>query len=255
MHKAVPVALQNFDLNESMSAFDSVWDEALADKKRSRRRAEANLGNFIHTHKDGRSLYKLLPPPASAIVTDSSVSDFEVAFAIDVGLPVPIAGRIDGLCQHRDSGKQMGWEFKTASRLTSSFFDCFEYNVQVLSYALALNTMTQIDGFIVEGMLVDPKKVDCLAHPVYIQEHQLKAIHTWLNYYGSLLLACEAKFLSQGVEFPQDFTGCSAYTHYYMPMAQCEFNDLCRVEDWRSLASIFNIKPEHNFMDLSVKET
>jgi len=256
MHKAIDVAISG-GLDAAMAAFNSVWDDRLADSKRSRERARQQLQHFIHHHSQGRSLYERLPAPSvtnttadSSLKLDDSVSPLEIPFAIDIGLPVPLMGRLDGWCRHRDTGDLWGFEFKTASRLGSGLFDCLELNPQVLTYALVLKTLTgeRIRGIMYEAMLIDPKKVDSLTHPVMVQDHHVDAVLLWLRYYGSLLLACEERG-----EFPQNFSACSAYPHFYMPGSHCEYENLCRVPDWRDMVGYYTIRPEHSMTKLTVE--
>jgi hypothetical protein len=109
----------------------------------------------------------------------------------------------------------------------------------------------------VEGMLIDAKKLENMCHPIYVQDHYLDKIHKWLRYYGGLLLACEESEKTSeipGDAFPQNFSGCNSYHHYYMPGWACDYSTLCRTEDWRNLASMYTVKEEeHRFVNLSVK--
>ena len=184
MHKAVPVALQSEDIDTSVKAFRSVWDEieeqALErdlkpDKARNVSAARRSLSHYIHTHKDGKSIFKLIPPPEGAIPVDEHTSEFEVPWAIDIGLPVPLVGRCDGFCVHRDTGEHWVWELKTTSRLVAGFFEAHEMAVQNMTMALAASTMTElnIQGVIVEGMLVSASKVDNMTQPIEVLPHQI----------------------------------------------------------------------------------
>lgn len=251
MHKAVDLVITE-GIDSAMKAFAELWDDRLADDKRSLARARSQLSHFLHTHSGGRAIYKPLPPPEQTIELDSETSPFEIPFVIDIGLPIPLAGRLDGWGQHRDTGKFWAREFKTTSRLTGSLLDSLELNPQILSYALIAQTVTgrPIEGVMFEAMLIDKNKVDNMTHPVSIQPHMLDGVLVWLQYWGSLLLACEAKG-----EFPQNFAGCSAYPMFYMPGSQCEYHNLCRVADWRMLADLYEHHEDHKLITLSVGQT
>lgn len=262
MHKAIPAILTGRGLEVAMEEFQSVWQGREGDEKRNSKRAIQQLGHFLFTHKDGKSLYNLLPAPEGTLELNEDTSTFEVPALLDVGLPIPVFVRIDGLTTHRDNGDFYGLEFKTTSRLDAKFFDSFEMNVQILTYALALRTLTgkQIKGFFVEGMLIDKSKLDNITHPVLTLDHHLKAIHRWLQYWGSLLLAAEDMYLKNSnpddaSAFVQNFAGCTAYPHFYISSFPCEYMNLCRVENWKDLTSLYDVVPDHNPIKLTIGET
>ncbi len=268
MHKAIPYAIAG-DPKRAFEEFQTEWDEQLANKTRSLASAQRNLAHCAFTHQRGALFDRLeLPPEIPGVRrAPESTNDYEIAFAIDVGLPIPIGGRIDGWCKHRDDGTWWGYEFKTTSRLNASFFEGFQMNPQVLTYALVLDTISdhKIEGVMVEGMLCHATKVDSMVSPVRIQPHHLEAQRSWLRYYGNLLLACEEKYQAayeRGTEygaypaesyFPQNFAGCSPYPWFYMSGFSCDFQPLCLADDFRHIAPMFNIKPPHEFIELSVK--
>jgi hypothetical protein len=256
MHKAVPVALAA-GLAPALEAFQSVWENNEGDDKRNTRRAAAQLGHFVHSHSQGRSIYSFEKPPAGAIEVDETTSPFEIPAVIDVGLSVPIVVRIDGLVRHRDTDDLWGWEFKTTSRLNASLFDGLEMNPQILTYTLALRSLTglKVRGMMTEAMLIDKVKVDNMTHPIAVQDHMVDSIALWLRFYGELLLACEKRYLETGDfnSFPKNFSGCSAYPHFYIPSWPCDYSNLCRVEDWRNLTSLYSHKPDHKFIKLTTE--
>lgn len=102
MHRAVSVAVME-GFEPAYAAFCSVWDESLADEKRSLKRAHNQLEYFALTHKDNKSLYRFLPPPPSPVELSDDVSPWEIPFVLDIGLPVPLAGRLDGWVRDRKS--------------------------------------------------------------------------------------------------------------------------------------------------------
>jgi len=62
---------------------------------------------------------------------EDSVSDMEVPFALDIGLAVPLVGRVDCLGLHRDTREPWGIEWKTTSELSTRFLEGFTFNPQV----------------------------------------------------------------------------------------------------------------------------
>lgn len=259
MHRAVSTIMEK-GIAEAHKDFMKIWSESgcAGDDKRNPMRALDQLSHFYHTHVGDRSIYRMLPPVESNVVLPEDVSPNEIVFALDVGLRVPIVGRLDGWCEHRDSKDAYAYEFKTTSRLTSNMFDSLELNPQVLTYALVTKTMTgrDIKGVMFEAMLIDKTKVDNITHPVPIQEHMLDDILIWLRYMGELLLSCEDR-LAAGLTdaFPKNFSGCSAYPMFYQTGSKCEYENLCRVPKWQDMVRYFQIRPEHKMIDLTVKGT
>lgn len=248
MHKAIPPASMG-DFDAAWVAFTSVWDDSLANETRDVAHAHRSLSHYVHTHSGDKSLFHFLPPPAGGIEVAEEVHDYEVPFAIDIGLPIPLVGRIDGLVEHRDTGKPWGYEFKTAGRMNANFFQSFEMHIQCLTMCLVLRTLTSepVQGILVEGMLCDKTKVGNEVYPVYIQDHHIEDVVIWLKYTGEMLLAAEEKFLQEGVNFIKDFTGCNGYQHFYVPIGRCEFQDMCRVPHWEQAKGLYAERPEHKF--------
>jgi hypothetical protein len=259
MHKAVPSLHLSGDIEKAMVDFLSIWGDRPGDEKRNTKRAISQLLNYHNTHKDNKSLFKFLPPPEGTIEVEEDTSPLEIPVAVDVGLSVPIIARIDGWVEHRDTGETWGWEFKTASRIDAKFFDSFEMNCQILTYALALRTLTSrpVKGFMVEGMLIDKNKVDNIVQPVLTPDHLIEDIKQWLNFWGSMLLGCEKQYLetSNVTSFPKNFAGCTAYPHYYISSWPCDFTNLCRVADYKSLLPMYQIVPDHKFVKVTSGET
>lgn len=278
MHEAVPVALETEKLEPAMEAFLKGWvpveeemeTRGIEDKKRTRIHAARSLQHFIFTHSGRKSIYKLVPPPEGALPLDNKTSSFEVPWAIDIGLRVPLVGRLDSMCEHRDTGEPWVWELKTTSRLNAGFFDAHEMYTQNLTYVLVGQTLNiPVAGVIVEGILVDARKVDNQCQMIPVQQHHLEDIMMWLKRTGQSLLDAEDKYAHwvtvKGTEsafpdiepvnaFPKDFTGCTAYTHYYIPAWRCEYADLCRVPDWRSLTDLYKVVPDHDFLQMTLEQ-
>ncbi len=270
MHKAIPTALALEDLDAAMKDFLSVWEETedkisesfdgVEDPKRNRKTARRTLQHFIHTHKSSKSLYKLYQPEWTGMIqTDKKTSDFEVPWVIDIGLDIPLVGRFDGACRHRDTDEEWLWELKTTSRLNSNFFEAHEMYPQTLTYSLVAKTLFGVDikGVMVEGVLVSKTKVDNIVQPVPVLDHHLQDILTLLQINGQRLLDMEGAMenLTDATPFHKDFSGCTPYPHYYMPGWRCDYADLCRAPDWKPFTGMFNVREEHDFLrstDLTV---
>ena len=266
MHKAIPVALTTGDSAAAFAAFMEIWEPVEAQRKeegyaeddrRNPRTAMRSISHFIHTHKDDKSLYRLVAPPEGSLIPDEQTSDYEIAWVLDINLPVPLVGRFDGLCQHRDTEEKYIWEFKTTSRLGGSFFEAHEMNIQNFAYTLAGQTATgwDIRGLMVEGMLVSKTKVDNLCQPIPAQPHHLRDIITWLYRVGHDLLSVEQyahQLMSEGRDpcdaFTKHFEACTPYAFFYMSGFRCEYADLCNVPSWRHLTDLYTVADEHDFL-------
>lgn len=283
LHQAVPVALDTEDITLAMEAFLSGWVETEeqmdilgdTDKKRNRTCAKRSLEHFIFTHRGGKSIYKLIPPPEGAIPLGSKTSKFEVPWSLDIGLRVPLAGFMDSLCEHRDTKEPWIWELKsTSSPLGTRFFDAHEMYIQNLTYTLVGQTMNvPIAGVMLEGLHVSHNKVDNQVQMIPVVQHHIEDVLGWLQRTGQALLNAEDEYASRMEEleanvnveefkitdqahdaFPKDFTGCTPYTFFYSPGFRCDFADLCRVPDWRQLTDLYNVVEDHDmFQDVTVE--
>lgn len=251
IHKALPELLTGDDkkMERAVAAFASVFDETadptISDKKRCLSRAKAMLLDFYISHLGRNSLYSLLPPPGPALELEDKVSDYEVPFAIDIGLDVPLVGRIDGLVRHRDTGLLWGLEWKTSSELSARFLDSFQNSVQVIAYTLALRTYTnaKIEGVMVEGLRVSPSNAENLLTCVSVPDFKIDDFIKWARYHGNMLLQCE-----RSGEFPKFFSGCTPYGMFGSQGYNCDFSNLCSVPDWTSLKNLYAVSNERPFV-------
>jgi hypothetical protein len=242
-------------LRAAYDRFMIVWehrDQAM-DEKRNSVNAKWILVNFLTTHRPGMSLYEILTPPPSAIQTDEpNVSDYEVRFAVDIGLPIPLVGRIDGIARHRDTKKLVALELKTCSQMSDLLFSGFRLNPQVLGYALALRTIGQsltdyyqlgtLDETFVDFIHV-PKPLktkstvyDSRIIPVQIQDHHLVDFLEWARYHGARWLEME-----KNKSFPKFFSGCHPYPMFGSLGYPCEYMNLCSVPDWTTMKDFYAV--------------
>lgn len=233
--------------------FMLVWGDRdnLLDEKRNSVNAKWILLNFQQRHLPGLSLYEILTPPPSPIPPEDNVSDYEVRFAIDIGLPVPLVGRIDGIARHRDTKKLLAIELKTCSQMTDLLFKGFTLNPQVLGYACALRTMGKsleeyyslggLDETFVDFIHVPkplktkPTVYDGQLLPISITNHHVEGFLEWARYHGSQWL----EFERQG-KFPQFYSGCHPYPMFGSLGYPCEFQTLCSVPDWTVMKDLYS---------------
>ncbi len=243
LHAAIPF-LHKEDLDGARGAFGKVWgdgDEVHEDKKRNTSTADMLMRSYMHAHSGGRSIYKIVPRPEQTMVIEDGVSDDEIPFAIDIGLSVPLIGRIDACGEHRDTHDIWAVEYKTSSFMGANFFMAFVYNVQIFTYVLALSTMIDepVMGGIVEGLQVAKTKCDTMSHPVPIAEWRMEEYLVWLKGKITDLLACETLG-----DWEKNPCGCTSFSMFGgLPSFPCRFMSLChQVPDWTQLKSLFRVE-------------
>lgn len=241
IHHAMPHA-QRKDIEAALAAFDEVWDEGLADKKRSRGTAERILRTFISTRSG--SIYKL-EPPLEMPTTLEKISADEVPFAVDIEVEVPLVGRIDAIGRHRDTEERFGIEYKTTSEFSQRFFEGFVLNPQIACYSLALSLLSpesNFQGVILEALQVALTSCKTMAVPIRISNHLLGLTVDWCqNLWAGMQRGEETG------EWPQNIAGCNPYASFGLPGYTCEFIQLCQSEDWTSLVGLFDREPPKEY--------
>lgn len=236
IHRGLPWAFRG-DLNKALDAFQSVWGEELDDDKRNKHRARLMFYHFSHSIP--KDLFQLVPPLQRV---GQELSQDETTFVVDVGAHLPFVGRIDAIAQHRDTEEYWAVEYKTSSQLGTQFMMGFELNPQVLSYALAVSTMTSkpVGGTLLIGLLVAKKSENTLVLPIRLRKHLFKDVIKWIQLKAAEIYACE-----EVQEFPQNFSMCNPYSSFGMPGYTCEYQPLCIEEDWTKLKEFFYVASPH----------
>ncbi len=247
VHYALPACYPNGGgIDVAMDLFKNVWGDydLKEDPKRNTNRVRLMLLDFIYKHKAENSNTTLVPPPPSVDVLEK-VSDNEVAFALDVGLPVPVVGRVDAVVTDNLSSHLWGDEYKTSARLGAQFLGGFNLSPQVLTYTMALRVLTgkQVDGCIIEGLLSAKTKTETLSHPIWVTTHSMDDIVQWYKYWFKMLLIYETSG-----SFPKNLSMCTSYDSFGTSGFVCDFQDLCMVDDWRRLESMYEVMPPHEFL-------
>jgi hypothetical protein len=234
MHKAFWIAVEG-DLDKAFEEFKSVWDDDLADNKRNLVVAKKILTDIKYRTESG--FFELLEPPSEEMVKiEDRVSPYEIPFALDIGLDLPLVGRVDGLVKKRDSDELWALEFKTtSSSLNQNFFDNFLINPQVSGYATALRAMgIDVVGTIIFAAQVSKTKTTSQPMPCYVQDHHVEDFLTWAQIKGSEILACERRG-----EWPKDISACTPYAEFGSQGFKCDFVNLCQVPDWTMLKDLY----------------
>lgn len=243
--KAIHIAIPHLfygNLTGALTAFSSVWGDQIGDDKRNLNRAEAILKDFMSSHAEGKSIYIPVSTKHLNIKPIEGISEFEIPFAVDVGLDIPFKGRIDCLGRHKETGELWIVDYKTTSQLGSLFLSAFSLCPQLLCYGLAAQTLLneKIAGAFVEGLLVAKVSVGTAVIPVYFNpSFSFADIHKWIKWIYGRIEKCEKE-----ENFEKDFTGCNSLATFGMPSYTCEFEPLCSVIDWTSLIDLFVVEDE-----------
>lgn len=257
IHVALPQVREK-GLAAGAQAFSGAWDgQEDSTGKRTPMTAYNMLADFARTHE--KAIYELETPPSSApsiVEVTKKISDYEIPFALDIGLPVPFVGRIDSWGRHRDTRKKWVIEYKTTSEMGDRFTNGFRLNPQGLGYTLAGSALGEsCEGCIFDAVLVAKTKVGSLTHPMHVQQHQLQWFLSWLRETTHRLLAMEKRFLEEGVDFLRQVSGCTTYPEHGQPGYLCDFIHMCEAPDWRHLRGFFKIDYHEPFKLKDITET
>ncbi len=239
IHRGLPYAFKG-DIVKAMEAFCKEWDADLQDNKRNVMRAQAMFKDFSDAHKESKSIYIPIPSPANRAVSEEHQGEYEVPFAVDVGLDIPLVGLVDCLAKHRDTEKTCVVEFKTSSQLGVMFLQAFNLSAQVLVYALAMKILTgeDIEIVFIEGLLVAKVSCNTVVIPIYIKDFYVEETLAWVKRTYWKIKKCE-----RNEDFPKDFSGCNSYGMFGMPGYACPFYALCSTtENWLDLKEMYVIK-------------
>lgn len=246
------------DLAGAVDRFKNVWQDRdkYADEKRNTFNGIRLLTIWLSQHNQPRqSIYEAFEPPTPVssdgtpiLIPTERQSDFEVPFAIDIGLGIPLVGRIDALARHRDTREVWTVEFKTTSELSTRFFEGFRLNPQALLYNLACRSSgIQTRGTFVEALCTSKTKPAVQVQPIYVQDYNVSAMLKLLRWKVQEMLHMEAVH-----DFPKDFTGCNSYGAFGMPGYNCDYMKLCEVEDWTTFKGMYQELRDEPFL---VKES
>lgn len=231
---------------------------ALPDDKRNVDTARMMLFSFSSHHPRGGGLYTPLKPPVTnvEISKDDQISDWEIPFAIDLGISgsdgrsLPLVGRIDGWCRSNNTGEIWLNEFKTTSEMSKRFLEGFKRAPQILGYTLAARTQgwSPIKGVFLEALKVAKTSWDTMIVPVEVPDFELERFVLWAKTQAMKILHYE-----DIGEWPHEPSGCSTYAMFGQPGYFCDYDALCSVPDWSTMKSFFRVERHVPFVMPTVK--
>jgi hypothetical protein len=236
IHYGIPKCYES-DVNGAMSLFNEVWDseDVQADDKRNPMIARKIFEDLAKNHCQN-CIYKVENPNVGIEIEDK-ISDQEVAFAIDVGVDIPLVGRIDALGRHKQTGALWPVDYKTTSRLSAGFLKGHECSPQVMCYTLGVRSLTneQVPGTIIVGIKVAKTTQGAQTHLCYIEDHHIERFIKWVQRIHAQIRACEEK-----EEWPENWGACAT-------MFSCPYKPLCEMKDWTAMKSLYRCVPEIPF--------
>ncbi len=251
IHYGLPYCYQRGGSAHALAAFSKVWNSELDDDKRNTQRAQATFIEFEKIHCSSNCIYQIVKPPEGAKAQEK-VSDNEVAFAIDIGLPIPIVGRVDALGRHRDSGELWGVEYKTSYIVTANFVSGFSLSPQILTYALALSILSpkKVRGMFLEAIRTSKTRAETLTFPIHVEEQSLDRIVDWYEYWYKELTCLEDEFFNDGKLFRTEPSACTPYACHGVTGYTCDYQSLCLQPDKEihNHLGLFDIAPEKPFL-------
>jgi len=247
IHLSIPYCYDAENVDKACEVFDRAWNArsyGSDDKKRNCTRARAMLESFRIMHSGGRSPYEVLHFPFVS-PTEHAISDNEVPFLIDIGADLPAAGRIDVPVRWNSTGRTWACDYKTASEISSRYFDNFAFAPQSVLYTLALSQLMdeRVDGMIIEALRVSHVNAETQMHFVHVQNHEIESFLRLARSTSSRIMSCNKQ-----QKWPKKCTGCGPYSMFGFPSRICEYHSICASSDWRAGARIFRrTEPFHPF--------
>ncbi len=255
IHLALPYCYNADNVDVAMEVFEKAWrarSYGEDDPKRNCRRARAMLEDFRIMHSGGRSPYEVMHFPFAS-PTKEKISDNEVPFLIDIGADLPAAGRIDVPVKWESLGNLWALDYKTASEVSSRYFDNFFFAPQSVLYTLAMSQITgeRVAGMIIEALRVSKVNAETQMHFVDVQDHEIESFLRLAQKTAHDIVSCNKRRI-----WPKKCTGCGSYTMFGFPSRICEYHNICKCSDWRAGASIYQkTEPFHPFViDSEVKD-
>jgi hypothetical protein len=250
IHKAVPHCYtgDSDDLTVAKHEFAKCWEAfgyGEGDKKRNTNTAYLSLDNFWDTHNPQNCPYEIIKFPFQA-PTGATVHDDEVPFAVDIGGPLVLAGRIDAPIRWKTNQTVWALDYKTAGEISARYFDGFHFCPQACGYTIGLSHLMpdqKVSGMVVEAIRVSASNIESQLNMVFCAEHQLKDFIEFTNNKADEILCCN----SSG-SWPKHPTGCGPYQMFYQPGRYCEYRKLCDLPNWRDGTQFYEkTEPYHPF--------
>lgn len=247
LHEALPYALAG-DLKRSMEQFESSWNSDYDDAKHSVEKARMMLATYHAKRADGKASYEALDPPKGRIQIKDA-SEFEVPFALDLGVDIPFTGIIDRSVRIKATGQLAPMDYKTSSRKMYNPHSLFRLHPQTAGYTLALSILTgEPCNMMVIEVLTKTKNPDLETILIDVPESNQQDFVEEFRAAVEGINACESQD-----HWPKKLTGCSGYPMFGCTWGQCEFQELCQMSDWTDGLGLYEVREPSHFVPLTVE--
>ena len=245
IHEAVPYMYNRETVAKGLKIFRDRWEErgyGFKDDKRNIETAERTLENFANQHIQ-MCPYEIVQFPDISCPDSDRISENEVAFLIDVGADLCLAGRIDAPVRWKADGSLFALDYKTSSEVSNRFFNNFEGCSQAITYTVALSQLTNetVRGFIVEAIRTSKKNAECQMHMVFIKEHQIRNYLELVKRTAEEILKC-----NETGEWEQRCTGCAPYSMFGSPGYLCDYTLACDSPNPHDMFKFYDKKEPFN---------
>ena len=251
IHAALPFAYN--DPQKALLSFKEIWkdNDMFEDKKRNTMRATAMIENFHNHHKDN-TFYTIekLPQPTEYDLAERVSSD-ETPFVFDIDRRQVVVGRIDNAARHTANGHLFCVEYKTTSELSLRFLHGFQSNIQIFTYALALNIFARetYHGVILDALRVSPVNTETITMPIFVDSWMHEQTIKWYQKVADDIEKCENE-----EDFPCNRSLCTPYGAFGSCGYMCPYLDLCSIEDWTDLYQAFEVEERKPFIVKKAEE-
>lgn len=228
MHKALP-RMYHGDIQEPMAVFTEAWSHfnyGDEDARRNMGLTYDRICNFVNEHTSDKCPYEIVHFPFSS-PTDL-ISENEVPFLIDIGIPVVAKGRIDAVVKWKADGALWAYDFKTSSELSTRYFASFNLAPQPNLYTIALSQIIQkpVQGLMLEAMGIYKTKAASQVQPVYCPLHHQRLMLEYMKRICNEIMDC-----CHSGNWPQNLALCHSYSAFGFAGGTCPFIDICDSHD------------------------
>jgi hypothetical protein len=251
LHEAIPMVIKGSSIIDGMLKVKELFPEELQTPDKNYDIALKLLSQTADLFNSSTPPFDLLDPPENAISIPGR-SPYEVAFAVDIGLSIPLVGFIDGRVKQHVTKSIGPLEIKTASRTGNQLFESFQFNPQLICYAFVMSLLTKEPVDLAMTMVLRTTKNPIISiDPIYIDpDSYYDSFIEWARYQGGQILEMEKRMI-----FPKNIAACSTYPQFGMGSYQCYYKTLCQSQNWPDVAGHLSQGEEHPFALLDPNDT
>jgi hypothetical protein len=263
MHRAFPHAYDG-DLQKAVEAFDAEWDDFVQSdgKKHTRDNAVGILAGFMGDRAGGKALYEIIseeevaswevPQPHDTYFASSSapIAKYELGFSVDIGMDVPLVGKIDAPCRMKYDNSLWVLDFKTTSGISTNLEYAFQLYVPAFVYSVGLQeiTGTPVHGVVFDMVLKAKIKRETMSFMTPLEQWELEEFKEYAREVRRSIKVCELTG-----HWPKNLSGCAAYSSWGVSFGSCVYQRLCKCPDWTEMLSLYRESDFHREVRLTIE--